>query len=111
MRPRHDQKQSDADRADAVRAAVSQGLAGISLMGIGAGLGAVLMSGPTMLSRGLGLVCEHHAGLAVVHCPGCYVALAMVAGGIAMAANALAAANQPVLRSAVAKFTPRTPRR
>ena len=104
MRPRHDQRQSVA-----ARAAASQGLAGISLTAIGAALGAVLMSGS--LARGVGLACEHHAGLAVLHCPGCYVALAMVAGGIAMALNAVMVANQPVPRPAVAKIKPPAQRR
>jgi hypothetical protein len=84
-------------------------LAGISLMAIGGALGAVLMSGP--LTRGLGLACEHQASLAAVHCPGCYVALAMVAGGIAMALNALSLANQPAPRLAPARIRPRAPRR
>jgi hypothetical protein len=86
-------------------------LAGVSLIGVGGALGAVLMSGSGLFARGLGLVCEHHAGLAVMHCPGCYVALAMALGGLGLVADALIAANRPALRLAAAKFTPRKPRR
>jgi len=103
MRPRDDQRQS------AARTAASEGLAGISVMGVGAALGAVLMSGSASFAGGL--VCEHHAGLAVLHCPGCYVALAMVAGGLGLLVDALIAANRPALRLSPAKFTARKPRR
>ena len=95
MRPRHQQTPPPSSRE-----AVSQGLAGLSLVGIGAALGAVLMSGPAVWARGLGVICEHGGSLAVIHCPGCYAAVGLMVGGLAIAANAVALSRRPALAKA-----------
>lgn len=75
--------------------------AGAALASAGGLLEGALMARQAVWLRAAGVICGHHGGLAVVHCPGCYVAAAMVLGGLALAlAGATGAGLQPAYRAA-----------
>jgi hypothetical protein len=76
-------------------------LAGAVLAAAGGLLETILMARQAVWLHTLGVICGHQGGLAVVHCPGCYVAAAMVLGGLALAlTGATRTGLQPAYRAA-----------
>ena len=62
-------------------------LLGMGIAASGLGFSAVLMTPRIQMWKALGAVCGHHGLAAAVHCPACYVALAMMISGAALAAS------------------------
>ena len=74
---------SETARLNWVMAAVGLFLGGSALWG-------VLMIRQALWFRGLGPICGHRGLLLTVHCPGCYVAAAMMFGAAVLLASAAA---------------------
>ena len=67
-------------------------IAGLGVMSVGLVWYVALMRGVWAASA-LSPICGH-SGLLVAHCPPCYAALSLLAGGLMMAATGLAAAGR-----------------
>ncbi len=79
-------------RAAPDRRSQSSPALGLGLVGLGAGLFATLHGQTPAYAGG---ICGHAPLMA--HCPGCYVAAALIAGGAALASASLAPARLPVI--------------
>ena len=67
--------------------AVRDRMAASALFVSGLALGSALMARPAAWLQGLGPVCGHHGSILTVHCAGCYAALALMLGAVALAAR------------------------